>query len=117
MMAPNLQIPNTKTLYWPVNTLEPPTSINIPFPSGRFLLGIKIDILFLYLKHPNEKSSLLIFVEYFIMLFRIFISALWSKLDRHWKETQGVHRILRNTKSEVRTREKQVEFLDIPATL
>ena len=54
-MAPNLWLPNTKTLYWPVNFLEPKTSINIPFPSGRGLLGIKVDILFLYLKHHDQK--------------------------------------------------------------
>ena len=54
-MAPNLWLPNTKTHYWPVNFLEPKTSINFPFPSGRGLLGIKVDILFLYLKHHERK--------------------------------------------------------------
>ena len=38
-----------------VNVLEPKTSINIPFPSGRCLLGIKIDISFFYLKHLDQE--------------------------------------------------------------
>ena len=75
-MAPNLWLPNTKTLYWPVNFLQPKTSINFPFPSGRGLLGIKVYIRFLYLKHHDQKIIITQFRLFFIMLFCNFIYAL-----------------------------------------
>ena len=47
----NLGIPNTKSLYRPIQLSEPKTSINVPLSFVRRLHGIIVDIHVLYLKH------------------------------------------------------------------
>ena len=47
----NLGIPNTKSLYRPVQLSEPKTSTNVPISSGRLLIGIRDYIGVLYLSH------------------------------------------------------------------
>ena len=51
----NLWIPNTKTLYRPVQLFEPKTLIIVPIYVVCRLHGIKVDIPILYLKEQDQK--------------------------------------------------------------
>ena len=86
----NLSIPNTMTLYRPIQLSVPKTSTNIPISFVRLLHGIRFDVCVLYLKHQDRKRIIIQVLgvfRYALLYFGLYTHDLAGSLHKRVSET------------------------------